>query len=88
MRIFLISIIFVFSLSAKEGFDREDCQWQSRDLRTMAFRLKNISWDIERRCRKSTASGKKTCEQYIQYFEQLLEDLNKQYKVAKTRCMK
>jgi len=86
--IFVISVFFTFSLMAKEGFDRKDCQWESRNLRTMVFRLRNISWDIERRCRKSTSSGKKTCVQYIQYFEQLLDEVNTQYKVAKSRCVK
>ncbi|RLA67111.1 MAG: hypothetical protein DRQ88_04245 [Epsilonproteobacteria bacterium] len=86
--IIVISTIFILPLATADGFDRKECQWESRNLRTMALRLKNISWDIERRCRQSSSKGKKICAEYISYFDELLGKMNKQHLVAKDRCIK
>jgi len=86
--ILVITVFFNFSLGGDEGFDRKDCQWQARDLRTMAFRFKNISWEIERKCRQNTSKGKRICGEAIRYFEELLGEINKQHKVTKDRCIK
>jgi hypothetical protein len=67
-----------------EGYDRQDCVFANRLIRTMINRFRALSFSMERRCRERSGGG--LCEQHVAEADGIAEKLNRQFVLIKAKC--
>ncbi|RLA65860.1 MAG: hypothetical protein DRQ89_00480 [Epsilonproteobacteria bacterium] len=67
-----------------EGYDRQDCIFANRMVRTMVNRFRALSFQMERRCREKSGTG--PCEQYVASMDSIVEKFNRQFALIKAKC--
>jgi hypothetical protein len=67
-----------------EGYDRQDCIFANRMIRTMVNRFRALSFAMERRCRER--SGKGICEENVANMDSIMDKLNRQFALVKAKC--
>ena len=67
------------------GYDRQDCVFANRMVRTMVNRFRATSFQMERRCRER--GGKGLCEKHVAHMDNIVSNLNRQFELIKAKCV-
>lgn len=82
--------VFQYAKPIKEvsptGYNRHDCVFANRLVRTMVNRFRATSFQMERRCRERSGEG--VCLKFVGDLDTVMDKLNRQYTLIKEKCVK
>ncbi len=67
-----------------EGYNRRNCVFANRLIRTMVNRFRALSFAMERRCRERSGTGR--CEENVANMDNVVDKLNRQFVLVKAKC--
>lgn len=66
------------------GYNRQDCIFANRLVRSMVQRFRASSFDMERRCREHKGTG--VCQEKVVSMDNIVDKLNRQILLIKEKC--